>query len=147
MDFLAILVVDHSAAGQFGEVGLFEGGGRLLDVGCGGGWAVVQLAERFPDHTPAQLGQLAALTGVQLVWGTRVFPDRASYGVTLAFLVIALGQAVGLSEAAVRQRVQRLIDNSVMQVVAVTDPLPDWTTAPAFTATASALCSSRPARP
>jgi len=34
-----------------------------------------------------------------------------------------LGQAVGLSEAAVRQRVQRLIDHGVMQVVAVTDPL------------------------
>ena len=30
---------------------------------------------------------------------------------------------VGLSEAAVRQRVQRLIDSGVMQVVAVTDPL------------------------
>jgi SAM-dependent methyltransferase len=25
-----------------------EEGGRLLDVGCGGGWAVVQIAERFP---------------------------------------------------------------------------------------------------
>jgi Lrp/AsnC family transcriptional regulator, regulator for asnA, asnC and gidA len=34
-----------------------------------------------------------------------------------------LGQAVGLSEAAVRQRVQRLLDAGVMQVVAVTDPL------------------------
>ena len=34
-----------------------------------------------------------------------------------------LGAAVGLSEAAVRQRVQRLIDAGVMQVVAVTDPL------------------------
>jgi Lrp/AsnC family transcriptional regulator, regulator for asnA, asnC and gidA len=34
-----------------------------------------------------------------------------------------LGPAVGLSQAAVRQRVQRLIENSVMQVVAVTDPL------------------------
>jgi Lrp/AsnC family transcriptional regulator for asnA, asnC and gidA len=31
-----------------------------------------------------------------------------------------LGAAVGLSEAAVRQRVQRLIDSGVMQVVAVT---------------------------
>ena len=26
-----------------------EDGGRVLDVGCGGGWAVVQLAERFPE--------------------------------------------------------------------------------------------------
>ncbi|WP_255355967.1 Lrp/AsnC family transcriptional regulator, partial [Frankia sp. CpI1-P] len=31
--------------------------------------------------------------------------------------------AVGLSEAAVRQRVQRLLDAGVMQIVAVTDPL------------------------
>jgi Lrp/AsnC family transcriptional regulator for asnA, asnC and gidA len=35
----------------------------------------------------------------------------------------AIGKAVGLSEAAVRQRVQRLIDGGVMQVVAVTDPM------------------------
>jgi Lrp/AsnC family transcriptional regulator, regulator for asnA, asnC and gidA len=35
----------------------------------------------------------------------------------------AIGKEVGLSEAAVRQRVQRLIENGVMQVVAVTDPL------------------------
>lgn len=35
----------------------------------------------------------------------------------------AIGKVVGLSEAAVRQRVQRLIDGNVMQVVAVTDPL------------------------
>src|SRR3954463_13412416 len=35
----------------------------------------------------------------------------------------AIGKVVGLSEAAVRQRVQRLGDHGVMQVVAVTDPL------------------------
>ena len=35
----------------------------------------------------------------------------------------AIGKEVGLSEAAVRQRVQRLIESGVMQVVAVTDPL------------------------
>ena len=35
----------------------------------------------------------------------------------------AIGKAVGLSEAAVRQRVQRLQDSGVMQIVAVTDPL------------------------
>src|SRR5215203_4053653 len=35
----------------------------------------------------------------------------------------AIGKVVGLSEAAVRQRVQRLTESGVMQVVAVTDPL------------------------
>src|SRR6266542_3414491 len=35
----------------------------------------------------------------------------------------AIGKAVGLSEAAVRQRVQRLLEAGVMQIVAVTDPL------------------------
>jgi Lrp/AsnC family transcriptional regulator for asnA, asnC and gidA len=34
-----------------------------------------------------------------------------------------IGRAVGLSEAAVRQRVQKLIDTGVMQIVAVTDPV------------------------
>jgi len=35
----------------------------------------------------------------------------------------AIGAAVGLSEAAVRQRVQRLVRAGVVQIVAVTDPL------------------------
>ena len=35
----------------------------------------------------------------------------------------AIGKAVGLSEAAARQRVQRLVEAGVMQIVAVTDPL------------------------
>jgi Lrp/AsnC family transcriptional regulator for asnA, asnC and gidA len=39
---------------------------------------------------------------------------RASYA--------AIGQAVGLSETAVRNRVKRLTDAGVMQIVAVTDP-------------------------
>jgi Lrp/AsnC family transcriptional regulator for asnA, asnC and gidA len=34
-----------------------------------------------------------------------------------------IATAVGLSEAAVRQRVQRLLDTGVMQIVAVTDPM------------------------
>src|SRR5690554_7839183 len=33
-----------------------------------------------------------------------------------------IGKAVGLSEAAARQRVQRLTESGVMQLVAVTDP-------------------------
>ncbi|WP_317493894.1 Lrp/AsnC family transcriptional regulator [Haloechinothrix sp. LS1_15] len=40
---------------------------------------------------------------------------RRSYG--------AIGKAVGLSEAAVRQRVQRLTEAGVIQIVAVTDPM------------------------
>jgi Lrp/AsnC family transcriptional regulator, regulator for asnA, asnC and gidA len=35
----------------------------------------------------------------------------------------AIAKAVGLSEAAVRQRVQRMVDTGVVQIVAVTDPL------------------------
>jgi len=40
---------------------------------------------------------------------------RRSYG--------TIGQAVGLSEAAVRQRVTRLTQSGVIQIVAVTDPM------------------------
>jgi Lrp/AsnC family transcriptional regulator for asnA, asnC and gidA len=40
---------------------------------------------------------------------------RRSYG--------AIAEEVGLSEAAVRRRVQRLRDSGVMQIVAITDPL------------------------
>jgi Lrp/AsnC family transcriptional regulator for asnA, asnC and gidA len=35
----------------------------------------------------------------------------------------SIGKAVGLSEAAVRQRVQKLVEAGVMQIVAVTDPV------------------------
>jgi Lrp/AsnC family transcriptional regulator, regulator for asnA, asnC and gidA len=35
----------------------------------------------------------------------------------------AIGKAVGLSEAAVRQRVQRLVDQGGLQIVGVTDPM------------------------
>src|SRR5213595_808595 len=35
----------------------------------------------------------------------------------------SIAKTIGLSEAAVRQRVQRLLDTGVMQIVAVTDPL------------------------
>lgn len=35
-----------------------------------------------------------ALTGILLVWATRLFPARASFGVGISFLLIATGQAV-----------------------------------------------------
>ncbi len=36
----------------------------------------------------------------------------------------AIGKSVGLSETAVRQRVQRLVDSGLLQIIAVTDPVP-----------------------
>lgn len=62
------------------------------------------------DRGPAQLDDVSKAIIEQLQQD-----GRRSYA--------AIGKVVGLSEAAVRQRVQRLIDGGVMQVVAVTDPL------------------------
>ena len=42
---------------------------------------------------------------------------------TVAFRTRSWRRQVGLSEAAVRQRVQRLIESGVVQIVAVTDPM------------------------
>ncbi len=60
---------------------------------------------------------------------TRVILDEVSKGIIEQLQAdgrrsyASIGKAVGLSEAAVRQRVQRLIDGGVMQIVAVTDPM------------------------
>ena len=65
---------------------------------------------RKPDRPPAVLDDVSKGIIEQLQQD-----GRRSYA--------AIGKVVGLSEAAVRQRVQRLVDSGVMQVVAVTDPL------------------------
>jgi Lrp/AsnC family transcriptional regulator, regulator for asnA, asnC and gidA len=65
---------------------------------------------RNPDRPPAVLDEVSKGIIEQLQQD-----GRRSYA--------AIGKVVGLSEAAVRQRVQRLVDSGVMQVVAVTDPL------------------------
>jgi Lrp/AsnC family transcriptional regulator, regulator for asnA, asnC and gidA len=65
---------------------------------------------RKPDRPPAVLDEVSKGIIEQLQQD-----GRRSYA--------AIGKVVGLSEAAVRQRVQRLVDSGVMQVVAVTDPL------------------------
>jgi len=65
---------------------------------------------RKPDRPPIQLDEVSKAIVEQLQQD-----GRRSYA--------AIGKVVGLSEAAVRQRVQRLVDSGVMQVVAVTDPL------------------------
>jgi Lrp/AsnC family transcriptional regulator for asnA, asnC and gidA len=65
---------------------------------------------------PGQLGKARAVDQTDLALITELQHDgRASYA--------ALARAVGLSEAAVRQRVQRLLENRTMQIVAVTDPM------------------------
>jgi Lrp/AsnC family transcriptional regulator, regulator for asnA, asnC and gidA len=78
---------------------------------CVGISATIVLVNRTPKDRPgAPLDDVAKGIIEQLQQD-----GRMSYA--------AIGKEVGLSEAAVRQRVQRLIETGVMQVVAVTDPL------------------------
>jgi Lrp/AsnC family transcriptional regulator, regulator for asnA, asnC and gidA len=65
---------------------------------------------RLPGSKPVQLDEVSKKIVEQLQ-----ADGRRSYA--------EIGKAVGLSEAAVRQRVQKLTDSGVMQVVAVTDPM------------------------
>jgi SAM-dependent methyltransferase len=58
----------------------FEAGARVLDVGCGGGWALVQLAERFPKVT---------CVGV----------DNEPYSIELATRLIVERKLIGRCEA------------------------------------------------
>lgn len=66
--------------------------------------------QRPPSSKPIQLDDVSKAIIEQLQ-----NDGRRSYA--------EIGKAVGLSEAAVRQRVQKLTDSGVMQVVAVTDPM------------------------
>jgi Lrp/AsnC family transcriptional regulator for asnA, asnC and gidA len=64
---------------------------------------------RASNHRPVQLDDVSKAIIEQLqADGRRSYAD--------------IGKAVGLSEAAGRQRVQRLTEAGVMQIVAVTDP-------------------------
>ena len=68
------------------------------------------------EHPPAPHAAAALLDDLNKAIIEQLQQDgRRSYA--------AIAKAVGLSEAAVRQRVQRLLDAEVMQIVAVTDPL------------------------
>lgn len=64
----------------------------------------------MPDQPPVPLDDVSKAIIEQLQED-----GRRSYS--------AIGKAVGLSEAAVRQRVQKLTETGVMQIVAVTDPI------------------------
>jgi len=78
-------------------------GGRVLDVGCGGGWAVVQLAERFPNisclgvdlepHSVELAQQLIARRGLvdrceAKVQSVDQLADDGAYDVATSFLVV-----------------------------------------------------------
>ncbi|MWV50388.1 AsnC family transcriptional regulator [Rathayibacter sp. VKM Ac-2803] len=65
---------------------------------------------RPPSQRPIQLDDVSKAIIEQLQ-----ADGRRSYA--------EIGKAVGLSEAAVRQRVQKLTESGVMQIVAVTDPM------------------------
>ena len=74
-----------------------QDGGRLLDVGCGGGWAMVQIAERFPA---------TSCVGI----------DVEPYSIELARRLIAERDLTGRCEARL-QRVDELEEDDAYDVV------------------------------
>jgi Lrp/AsnC family transcriptional regulator for asnA, asnC and gidA len=74
-----------------------------------------------PSQTREIHGRRPSLNGHSLDETDRAIIEQLQRDGRLPYTRLA--SAVGLSEAAVRQRVQRLIDTGAMQVVAVTDPL------------------------
>lgn len=81
------------------------------------------------DHSPVNSRSSRSAPGDQQRARSKVLLDDVSKSIIEELQqdgrrsYAAIGKVVGLSEAAVRQRVQRLVDSGVMQVVAVTDPL------------------------
>lgn len=70
---------------------------------------------RAKRQSPAEPARDGAIDAMDLEIIAELQQDgRRTYG--------RIGQQVGLSEAAVRQRVQRLIDSEAIKIVAVTDP-------------------------
>ena len=74
----------------------FEAAARVLDVGCGGGWALVQLAERFPTVT---------CVGV----------DSEPYSIELATKLLAERKLTGRCEARLMDA-QRLAEDDAYDV-------------------------------
>src|SRR4030088_1554954 len=94
-----------------------ETGRAKRKTGRGNGRAALKVVRRplTPD-VPRAEPELYVLDDVAKDIITQLQEDgRRSYS--------AIGRAVGLSEAAVRQRVRGLVDANVIQIVAVTDPL------------------------
>jgi Lrp/AsnC family transcriptional regulator, regulator for asnA, asnC and gidA len=77
------------------------------------------VAERSSDRQNRRVGQSANRALVDDV-GQAIIEQLQQDG---RRPYATIGKAVGLSEAAVRQRVQKLIEAGVVQIVAVTDPI------------------------
>ncbi len=73
-----------------------------------------------PDREPRR-SAAASLTGAVLDDVSKHIIEHLQADGRQPYVTIA--RAVGLSEAAVRQRVQKMLDAEVMQIVAVTDPM------------------------
>ena len=74
-----------------------------------------EAAESGPQSDPAQATSALLDAPNRAIIEALQRDGRQPYG--------AIAEAVGLSEAAVRRRVQRLRESGIMQIVAVTDPL------------------------
>lgn len=79
-----------------------------VDAGSASGRPLTERARKGETHAHLDVTSLAIIEQLQQ-------DGRRPYATIAA--------AVGLSEAAVRQRVQRLVSSGVVQIVAVTDPL------------------------
>ncbi|MBW6434630.1 Lrp/AsnC family transcriptional regulator [Actinoplanes hulinensis] len=71
--------------------------------------------------TTSVTGKNRAVTDVTLDDTNKLIIEHLQRDGRMSYATLA--KTIGLSEAAVRQRVQRLLDNGLMQIVAVTDPL------------------------
>jgi Lrp/AsnC family transcriptional regulator, regulator for asnA, asnC and gidA len=79
-----------------------------------------RLRNAHSGDMPRQERLVRSATGISLDEVSKAIIEQLQQDGRRAYA--AIGKAVGLSEAAVRQRVQRLLDTGVMQIVAVTDP-------------------------
>ena len=98
-----------TALGVSGVLGAF-GGDVVERAGLASSWVVLMLTmgaatavfALAPASIPATLvaailfgASYIGLTGLALIWSTRLYPDRASLGVGISFCMIAAGQAAG----------------------------------------------------
>lgn len=110
---VAVASIAWTVLGAAGIVGAL-GGDVAQRIGLRRAWVVTTLAMSVatvvlalaPSSVAAVMVAVAVfgaayigLTGLVLVWSTRVYPDSTSFGVGLAFFMIAFGQALGAPAA------------------------------------------------